>query len=61
MKLFTKVINCLKAATHKLHKENASTFEIEILSICLLVFYNYLGVALIKKKVHTKKAATLRK
>ena len=26
MKLFTKVINGLKGITHKVHKENASTF-----------------------------------
>ena len=50
MKLFTKVINGLKAVTHKARKENASIFEIEIIA----VFYYYPGVTpMIKKKTHT--------
>ena len=60
MKLFTKVINSLKAVTHKARKENASIFEIEIIA----VFYYYPGVTpMIKKKnTHTQeKATTLKK
>ena len=38
MKLFAKVINGLKTANRKVHKENASIFSIEIIAICLLVF-----------------------
>ena len=54
MKLFTKVINGLKAVTHKAGKENASIFEIEI--IASLVFYYYPGVTLMIKKTHTRKS-----
>ena len=38
MKLFAKVINSLKTANHKVHKENASIVSIEIITIFLLVF-----------------------
>ena len=31
MKLFAKVINGLKAVTHKIHKENASIFQLKLL------------------------------
>ena len=55
MKLFTKVINSLKAVTHKVHKENASIFKIEIIATCLVVFYYCPGVAPITKHTHKKK------
>ena len=63
MKLFTEVINGLEVVTHKVHKENASAFSIEIIATCLIVSYYYPGVAPIIKKTntHTQKAGTLKK
>ena len=50
MKLFTEVINGLEVVTHKVHKENASIFSIEIIATCLIASYYYPGVAPITKK-----------
>ena len=54
IKLFTKVINGLKAVTCKVHKKNAYIFQIKIIATCLVMFYYYPGVAPITKK-HTQK------
>ena len=39
MKLFAKVINGLKAVTHKVHKENASIFKLKLLLLSLSVLF----------------------
>ena len=55
IKLFTKVINGLKAFTYKVHKKNVYIFKIKIIATCLTVFYCYSGVAPITKtQTHTK-------
>ena len=63
IKLFTKVINGLEVVTHKVHKENASIFSIEIIATCLIVSYYHPGVASIIKNTHThtQKAASLKR
>ena len=62
MKLFTKVMNGLKAVTRRVHKENASIFWIKIIASFLEMFYHYPGVAPITKKQthkHTHKKKLL--
>ena len=59
MKLFTKVMNGLKAVTRRVHKENASILWIKIIASFLEMFYHYPGVAPITKKQthkHTEKS-----